>query len=135
MPNWLIKSESSVYSIEDLKRDGSTAWDGVRNYQARNNLSAMKIGDLAMIYHSVGPKELVGIAKVIKSSYPDPSATEDVWVAVDIAFQKYSARPVKLLELKSIPELCDLSLVRQGRLSVCPLSKIEWDIILSLAKS
>ncbi len=135
MAYWILKTEPTTYSFENLVTDKTTCWDGVRNYQARNNLSAMKIGDLAMIYHSVGPKELVGIAKVIKSSYPDPSATEDVWVAVDIAFQKYLARPVKLLELKSIPELCDLSLVRQGRLSVCPLSKIEWDIILSLAKS
>ena len=134
---WIIKSEPNTYSFDDLKKDKVTSWDGVRNYQARNNLNAMKVGDLAMVYHSVGPKELVGIAKVVKAAYPDPTALGGMWYAVDVAFQNYLVRPVTLSELKLIPELSNLSLIRQGRLSVCPVSKKEWDVIekLSRAKS
>ncbi len=134
MAHWIIKTEPNTYSIENLMRDKITSWDGVRNYQARNNLLAMKIGDLALVYHSVGPKELVGVAKVVKTAYPDASATEGAWVAVDVAFQELLKRPIKLSELKSIPELAAMSLVRQGRLSVCPLTKREWDIIFDLVK-
>lgn len=132
---WIIKSEPNTYSFDDLERDQVTSWDGVRNYQARNNLKAMKLGDQAMVYHSVGPKELVGIAKVVKTAYPDPTASEGEWYAVDVAFQNYLTRPVKLGELKLISELSNLSLVRQGRLSVCPVTKKEWEIIEKLARS
>lgn len=131
--HWIIKTEPNTYSLENLIKDKTTAWDGVRNYQARNNLSAMKKGDLAMVYHSVGPKTLVGIAKVVKTAYPDPTAKEGTWVCVDVKFQERLKREISLTELKSIPELSGLSLVKQGRLSVCPVSDTEWKIILALA--
>ena len=84
MQHWILKTEPNTYSFNDLVTEGKTCWDGVRNYQARNNLSAMKIGDLGFIYHSVGPKELVGVCEIIKEAYPDPTTTDDRWVAVDI---------------------------------------------------
>ncbi|MCA9507711.1 MAG: EVE domain-containing protein [Myxococcales bacterium] len=131
---WIIKSEPHSYSFQQLEKDKITVWDGVRNYQARNNLQAMKIGDKAFFYHSVGPKEIVGIAKVIKTAYPDPTTKENAWCAVDVEFQKYLTRPVKLSDLKSVKELTNLSLLRQVRLSVCPISKDEWDRIIRLSQ-
>ncbi len=129
---WIIKTEPNTYSLEDLIKDKITAWDGVRNYQARNNLLAMKKNDLALVYHSVGPKTLVGIAKVVKTAYPDPTAKEGPWFCVDVSFYKRLKRPISLAELKSIPKLSQLSLVKQGRLSVCPVSEEEWNMILAL---
>jgi len=130
MAYWILKTEPSTYSLQDLKKDKSTHWDGVRNYQARNNLKAMKKGDACMIYHSVGPKEIVGEAIVIKTAYPDPKDPD--WVNVDLKFESEFETPVKLAQLKEHPTLKDISLVRQGRLSVCPITKSDWDAILKL---
>lgn len=132
MKYWILKTEPGAYSFSDLERDKKTCWDGVRNFQARNNLAQMIRGDLAMIYHSMGPKEIVGIAKISKASFPDPS--DPNWMAIEISFVEYLKKPVKLLSLKEHPKLAQLSLVRQSRLSVCPVTKAEWEIILSLAE-
>ncbi len=132
MNYWILKSEPTAYSFEDLIKDGHTMWNGVRNYQARNNLKSMKVGDLCFIYHSVGPKEIVGSAVVIKEAYPDPTSPDLNWVAVDIKFDKQLKKPVTLQQLKIHPELPGLSLVKQSRLSVCPISKSEWNIIYQL---
>ena len=135
MHYWILKTEPTTYSMGDLKRDGKTAWDGVRNYQARNNLASMKQDDRCFIYHSVGPKEIVGTARVVKSAYPDVTAGDPRWVCVDICFEKALTRPVKLEELKSHPRLKNISLVHQGRLSVSPISKADWDEIIALSSS
>ena len=132
MAYWILKTEPGTYSLENLKKDEWTFWDGVRNYQARNNLKAMKKGDHCMIYHSVGPKEIVGTAKVIKPAYADPKAVE--WVNVDLEYESELKKPVKLAELKEHETLKDISLVRQGRLSVCPITKDDWDAIMKLAR-
>jgi predicted RNA-binding protein with PUA-like domain len=131
MPYWILKTEPSTYSLENLKKDGHTHWDGVRNYQARNNLKSMKKGDHCMIYHSVGPKEIVGTARVIKTFYPDPKDLD--WVNVDIEFESELKKPVKLAEIKEHKALQNIALVRQGRLSVCPITKDDWDAIMKLA--
>lgn len=133
MNHWILKTEPSAYSYEDLERDGKIHWDGVRNFQARNNLKAMKKGDIVLIYHSVGPKELVGTAMVIKEAYPDPKDDEDRWVNVDIKLGERLKRPVTLAALKEHPKLKNISLVKQSRLSVCPIDKSDWMLILDLA--
>ena len=132
MGYWLVKSEPSTYSWDDLVEDGSTRWDGVRNYQARNNLGAMKKGDLVLYYHSGAAPEIVGVAKVAKESYPDPTTDDERWVAVDIAPVKPLKRPVALGEIKKEKRLKDISLVKQGRLSVMPVTKEEYDVILGM---
>lgn len=132
MAYWIIKSEPGTYSFEDLERDKRTVWDGVRNYQARNNLKHMEIGDLAMVYHSVGPKELVGVAQVVKKAYPDPTTADHTWVAVDVIFDHWLKKPVTLVKIKEDPALMELALVRQGRLSVCPVTAKEWKILLKM---
>lgn len=132
---WILKTEPGCYSFSDLERDKKTAWDGVRNYQARNNLRSMKRGDLALIYHSVGPKDLVGIATVTKEAFPDSTARDGDWVAVEIKPLKLLKQPVNLSVLRADPRLKNLSLVKQGRLSVCPVSKDEWNAILELAET
>lgn len=134
MAYWIIKSEPNTYSFEDLARDGRTCWDGVRNYQARNNLKLMKSGDLALVYHSVGPKELVGMAEVVKNAYKDPSSDDDAWVAVDVKFKSFLKHPIKLASVKADPRLSSLALVKQGRLSVAPVTKEQWRILLSLSE-
>jgi len=134
MAYWIIKTEPGTYSFNDLERDKKTSWDGVRNYQARNNLKLMRVGDLALVYHSVGPKELVGIAEVTKTAYPDPTADDDAWVAVDVKFDRWLKHPVKLSRIKEERELFDLALVKQGRLSVCPVSVKEWRILLKMSE-
>jgi len=128
---WILKSEPEAYSFDDLIKDGQTRWDGVRNYQARNNLKNMKIGDECFIYHSVGPKEIVGSAKVVKEAYPDPTTKDANWVCVDIKPLNKLKKPVTLAMLKEHPVLQNISLVKQSRLSVCPISKTEWDLIKS----
>lgn len=130
---WILKTEPSTYSFDRLKKDRTTIWDGVRNYQARNNLETMKVGDLAMIYHSVSDKAIVGIATITQEAFKDPTALEGNWVAVGVAYEQPIARPVSLAELKTEPQLKNLSLVKQGRLSVCPVTKQEWQAILRLA--
>ena len=133
MNYWLVKSEPVKYSWEKFIKDGRTFWDGVRNYQARNNLKEMKEGDLVMFYHSNEGKEVVGIAKVVKESYQDPTTDDPNWVVVDLSPVESLKKPVTLETIKSDVRLKDVSLVRQGRLSVMPLKKEEFDRILELS--
>lgn len=131
---WILKTEPGDYSWDDLVRDGRTPWDGVRNYQARNNLQAMKMDDRALIYHSVGPRELVGVAKVVGEAYPDPTVDDERWVAVDVAPDEALPRPLSLKEIKAEPALSEIALVRNSRLSVSPLRRGEFDTLLRLAR-
>jgi predicted RNA-binding protein with PUA-like domain len=130
--HWLIKSEPGVYPYEQLEKDGETAWEGVRNFGARNNLRAMKRGDLCLYYHSGEGKEVVGIARVVREAYPDATAKGEDWSAVDVAPVKSLAKPVGLSVIKGDKALAKMALVRQGRLSVSPVEKAEFDRILSL---
>jgi predicted RNA-binding protein with PUA-like domain len=131
---FLIKSEPSVYAFDQLVEDGSTTWDGVRNYEARNNLRAMKKGDLLLYYHSNEGKEIVGLARVKKTAYQDPK-TEDDWSAVDIAPVKKLKRPVTLAEIKAHPQLSTMALVKKSRISVVPVTEAELSLVLGLAKT
>jgi predicted RNA-binding protein with PUA-like domain len=133
--HWLVKSEPGTYSWDDLVKDGRTRWDGVRNAQARNNLSAMALGDLALFYHSGESKEVVGVAKVVKTAYPDPTADDARWVAVDLAPVASLREPVSLADVKRDAALAEIALVRQGRLSVMPTSAREFARILALGKT
>ncbi len=135
MQYWLVKSEPEKYSWEKFNKDGRTFWDGVRNYQARNNLRAMQEGDLVFFYHSNEGKEIVGIAKVAKSSYQDPTTEDPNWVVVDLVPVESLKRPVTLAQVKADPNLQEIHLVRQGRLSVISLRPHEFDRILELANS
>lgn len=131
---FLVKSEPFKYSWDQLVEDGSTYWDGVRNYQARNNLQAMKKGDLVLFYHSNKGLEVVGLAKVIKESYPDPTTDDERWVVVDLEAVEKLKRPVSLKEIKADGILQHTALVKQSRLSVMPLKREEFDRILELAE-
>ena len=133
MNYWLVKSEPSAYAWEKLMKDKKVVWDGVRNYAARNNLRSMKKGDLVFFYHSNEGLAIVGIAKVLKEAYQDPTTTED-WSAVDLEPFKTLKRPVTLVEIKADKLLKDIYLVRQGRLSVMPLKKEEFDHISALSE-
>jgi predicted RNA-binding protein with PUA-like domain len=133
MAYWLIKSEPFKYSWDQFCKDGSTLWDGVRNYAARNNLRSMKKGDLAFFYHSNEGLEIVGIAKVIKESYQDPTTDDPAWVVVDFKPQKTLKSPVSLAQIKSNPSLSKMALIRLGRLSVQPVLESEWNTILKMA--
>lgn len=130
--HWLVKSEPFKYSWEKFNKDGRTFWDGVRNYQARNNLREMKEGDLVLFYHSNEGKNVVGIAKVVKEFYQDPTTNDPNWVVVDLAPVQALANPVTLEQIKAEESLKDISLVRQGRLSVMPLRATEFDKILEM---
>ncbi len=132
---WLVKSEPSAYSWQDLVRDKRTRWDGVRNFEARNNLRAMKKGDLVLYYHSGEGKEIVGIAKLVTESYPDPTAGEGDWSAVDLAPLKSLARPVSLASLKADRRCANLAVVRKPRISVVPVAADELACILELAET
>ena len=132
---WLVKSEPDQYSWDDLVKDGSTYWDGVRNYQARNNLREMKVGDYALYYHSNVGKEVVGISKVIRSAYPDPTTDDDRWVVVDVAPVKPLKVPVTLAQIKADPQLQQVPLVTHSRLSVMPLEKSDFERIVKLGKT
>ena len=134
MNHWLVKSEPFKYSWEQFQKDKKTFWDGVRNYQARNNLRDMKKGDLVLWYHSNEGKEIVGIAKVVKEHYQDPTTEDSNWVVVDLAPFKKLKKAVTLEQIKADENLKDIGLVRQGRLSVMELKKEEFDYILLLAK-
>lgn len=135
MNYWLIKQEPEEYSWYDLEKQGSVIWDGVRNYQARNNLKAMEYGDLALFYHSVTEKKVVGIAEVTQTAFPDhTSQDEDRWVSVVFKPVKRLKRPVSLSEIKSKAELSQTALIRQSRLSVISLKKIEFDIIILMSE-
>ena len=137
MPNaaqfWMVKQEPTAYSWEQFVKDGRAAWTGVRNFQARINLRAMQVGDPVLFYHSVVGKEVVGIAKVAATAYPDPTATEGEWVCVDLIPVKALARPVTLSEIKATPALAEIALLRQSRLSVMPLKRAEYDGIVRLS--
>lgn len=134
MRYWLIKSEPYKYSWNQLEQDGITFWDGVRNYQARNNLAAMEIGDLCLFYHSNEGKEVVGIARVAGTARPDPTADSDTWVGVDVSPQQKLKNPVTLAQIKAEPSLAQMGLLRQGRLSVVEVSREEFDIIVALSE-
>jgi predicted RNA-binding protein with PUA-like domain len=131
--NWLVKQEPEDYSWDDLVRDKKTAWTGVRNFQARNNLRNMKTGDAVLFYHSGKEKSVVGIAEVAKTAYPDPTADDDSWIAVDIKPLKRLAKPVSLADIRANAKLRDLLLVRQSRLSVVPVSKEDFDEIVKMS--
>ena len=133
MAYWLIKSEPFKYSWDQFVKDGVTFWDGVRNYSARNNLRAMKKGDLAFFYHSNEGMEIVGIAKVAKESYQDPTTEEIAWVAVDFKPHKKLKKPVTLAMVKAENSLTQMALIRLGRLSVQPVLESEWNIIMKMA--
>jgi len=132
MNHWLVKSEPFKYSWEKFNKDGRTFWDGVRNYQARNNLKEMKEGDLVLFYHSNEGKNVVGIAKVVREFYQDPTTEDANWVVVDLAPVEALKNPVSLEQIKAEESLKDVSLVRQGRLSVMPLKAEEFDKILEM---
>lgn len=132
MNYWLVKSEPFKYSWEKFNQDGRTFWDGVRNYQARNNLREMKEGDLVLFYHSNEGKEVVGIAKVVKESYQDPTTTDPNWLVVELSPVETLKTPVTLATIKADERLKDIGLVRQGRLSVISLKREEFDRILEL---
>ena len=132
MQYWLVKQEPEDYSWSDLEKDGRTAWTGVRNFQARNNLRSMKKGDLVLFYHSVTEKQVVGVAKVGKEAYPDPTADEGDWSVVDLVPDQALRAPVTLETIKSDSGLKDMRLVRQTRLSVTPVSAAQFKRILKL---
>ena len=133
MAYWLVKSEPSTYSWEQLQKDKQTMWDGVRNYAARLHLRAMKKGNEVLFYHSNEGTEIVGIAKVAQEAYPDPTTDDDAWVAVDIKFYKKLKNPVTLAQVKADKRLENMALVRLGRLSVQPVTDDEWNVVMELA--
>ncbi len=132
---WLVKSEPFKYSWDNLVADGSTYWDGVRNYMARNNLQAMKKGDLALYYHSNEGKEVVGVARVTREFYPDPTTDDERWVVVDFEPVKPLNEPVGLSQIREDPELRDIAMLRYNRLSVAPVTRPEFRRILKLGKT
>jgi len=132
---WLMKSEPFKYAWDELVKDRSTYWDGVRNYEARNNLASMKKGDLALYYHSNEGKEVVGVARVKKESYPDPTTDDERWVVVDIEPVLPLKEPVTLADIKADPKLAEMSLLRRSRLSVVPVERTEFNYILKLGKT
>lgn len=133
MPYFLLKTEPETYSIDDLQKDKKTRWDGIRNFQARNNLKLMKKGDLAFIYHTGGEKQVVGVAEVIKSAYPESTKDKGDWVAVDLAYKQKLARPVTLAEIKVSPKLKDMRLIKQSRLSVQLVETVEYQELMRMA--
>jgi len=133
MAHWLIKSEPSTYSWEKLEKEKQTFWDGVRNYAARNNLRGMKKGDEVFFYHSNEGTEIVGIAKVAKEFYQDPTTDDANWVVVDFKPVRKLKKPVTLAQIKADKRLANMDLVRLGRLSVQTVKDDEWDIILEMA--
>ena len=132
---WIIKQEPSQYNWKQFEKDRETYWDGVRNYQARNNLKNMKKGDNLLFYHSVVGKEIVGIAEVTREAYPDPTTDDERWVVVDLKPIKPFKVPVTLEEIKTHKELSEIALIKQARLSVMPITKKEFQILLKLGKT
>jgi predicted RNA-binding protein with PUA-like domain len=131
--HWLVKSEPDTFSFDDLVRDGRTTWDGVRNHTAAQNLKAMKVGDEVLFYHSQIGLAVVGIAKVAKEAFPDASDPTGRFVAVELTPVRPLATPVTLAQMKATPALADMVVVRQGRLSVSPVTDAEWATILKMA--
>jgi predicted RNA-binding protein with PUA-like domain len=132
MRYWLVKSEPGSWSWDDHVKVGVEPWNGVRNYQAANNMKAMKIGDKAFFYHSVKEKQIVGIVEVVKEYYPDPSDASGRFGMVDFKALKPVPKPVTLADIKADERLHDLALIRQSRLSVVPVDKASWDIICGM---
>lgn len=132
---WLMKSEPNKYSWDDLVKDGSTYWDGVRNYEARNNLAGMQQGDLALYYHSNIGKEIVGVARITRTAYQDPTTKDERWVVVDVEPVVPFKQPVTLAEIKGDAALPDIQLVRRGRLSVVPVTTAEFRHLLKRGKT
>jgi len=130
---WLLKSEPDAWSWDNQVKEGASMWDGVRNYQARNNLKEMKKNDLCFFYHSVTERSIVGIVKVVKEYYPDPTDKTGRFVVVDVKAIKKLKNPVSLDQIKENNKLQDIALVKQSRLSVMPLKKTEWDIIIKMS--
>jgi len=133
MAHWLVKSEPDSYSWEQLEKDKQTAWTGVRNYAARGHLRAMKKGDEIFFYHSNDGTNIVGIAKVVKEAYQDPTTDDDRWVCVDIKAHKKLKDPVDLATIKKDKRLASMALVRIGRLSCQPVTDAEWKVVMELA--
>jgi predicted RNA-binding protein with PUA-like domain len=132
---WLVKSEPSAYAFQDLVRDGRTRWDGVRNALARKHLEAMRRGDLVLYYHSGEGKQVVGIARVVRESYPDPTAKDGNWLAVDLEAVAPFSEPVALAAIKADAKLAGLALIRLSRLSVMPVSEPHLEHLLRLGKT
>jgi len=136
MKYWLVKTEPETYGWEDLSAKGEDVWDGVRNFQARNNLNNMSVGDAVYIYHSGKKREIVGIAQVVSGPFGDPTDKEGKgWVSVSLKADKILPRPVGLQEIKENDALQEMALVRQTRLSVMPLTKTEFEAVLKIAKA
>ena len=135
MAHWLIKSEPTKYSWDKFVEDKQTFWDGVRNYTARNNLKAMKKGDEVFFYHSNEGLEIVGIAKVVKEAYQDTTTEDTNWVVVDLKPVKKLKKPVSLATIKTDVRLEKIALIKLGRLSVCPITDDEWNVILELGET
>ena len=133
MKYWLLKSEPNTWSWDNQVKEGASMWDGVRNYQARNNLKEMKKNDLCFFYHSVTERSIVGIVKVVKEYYPDPTDKTGRFVVVDVKATKKLKNPVSLDQIKENSKLKDIALVKQSRLSVMPLKKTEWEIIIKMS--
>jgi predicted RNA-binding protein with PUA-like domain len=135
MAYWLFKSEPGAWSWEDQVRDGTAEWDGVRNYQACNNMKAMKKGDLGFFYHSVNEKQVVGIVEIAKEYYPDPTDKSERFGMVDVKAVRPFKRPVTLAEIKGEPRLEEVALVRQSRLSVMPIEPEHWKLICAMGET
>ena len=135
MNYWLVKSEPSTYSWEQLVKDKKTTWDGVRNYAARIHLRAMKKGDEVLFYHSNEGMEIVGIAKVDKEAFQDPTTSDDRWVAVELKAYKKLKNPVSLVQIKNDNRLKEMALVRLGRLSVQPVTEEEWEMVMEMSET
>ncbi len=135
MAYWLIKSEPGAWSWDDQVRDGTTFWDGVRNYQAANNLKAMRNGDLALFYHSVKEKQVVGIVEVVKEYYPDHTDASGRFGMVDVKAARPFEKPVTLADIKAEPRLANLALVKQSRLSVLPVDTDSWALICGMGNT
>ncbi len=133
--HWLVKSEPKTYSYADLERDGRTVWDGVRNHAAALNLKAMREGDEVLFYHSQEGLAVVGVARVVRTAYPDPGDPTGRFVAVELAPVRPLDSPVSLARMKAEPALADMPMVRQGRLSVSPVTEAQWDVILGMARA
>ncbi len=134
MNYWLIKSEPNTYSWDDLVKKGRDHWDGVRNFKARNNIKAMKVGDQCLFYHSVNEKSVIGIAEVVREFYPDPTTEDHRWYVMDVAPVRQLKRAVSLADVKANPQLENMALVRYSRLSVQPVRPEEFDIILEMSE-
>jgi predicted RNA-binding protein with PUA-like domain len=135
MNNWLVKSEPESYSWQDFVKEGRAAWTGVRNFQARNNLRAMRKGDLVFFYHSGAGKEIVGLARVAREPYPDPTADEGDWVCVDLTPVKNLAKPVALAAIKADSQVKVIPMVKNSRLSVTPLTQAQFERLLVMAET